>query len=502
MAAAFALVVTGCVDESQDPETGSPAAAPEDGTAPRSEGAAEESTGAPAAADPGDGDGSDTTVEPESGSTESAGEGATGTADGSAGGDNAGDGQGDAAGAEGDPGEDAGAGESETQVPSQPLTASDTGVTETSITLGIPAVDVEQLQALGLLAGIELDEMGAWESAMANVNDRGGVAGRTLEAVYSVYLPLGVAQADAACVELVQDNEIFAAIGTLIVPESALCYTELNGTPFVGVGTITEEIAGRSIEAVLTTDASVERLRIGMIDLAESEGALQRPVAVHGDERGAIESAVRELQSRGANVVSISTVSAPETDVQARVAEYEGIFERWRSDGAEVVINVGTTLDILSAMGRQEFYIDVYTAESGAFNYQPDEEREYEALRHVTSVTGAPSPGEEHAPTVACHDAFNTRYPDMNLTDHPDQSWIVGVSCAVVEIFAAAAAAAGPELTHESFAAAAGGVGVIDLPGFGEVRVGGDSPGPTRAAVSRYDDEMGFYAEVGSVPLR
>ena len=497
VAAAFALVAAGCVDESQDPGPGSPAAPTEDGTATPSEQDAEGAS----AADPGGGDGSGTAAEPESGSTGGAGEGATGTAGGSAGDGSAGEGNGDDA-PEGGAAGDAGAGEGETRVSSLPLTASDTGVTETSITLGIPAVDVEQLQALGLLAGIELDEMAAWESAMANVNDRGGVAGRTLEAVYSIYLPLGVAQADAACVELVQDNEIFAAVGTLIVPESALCYTELNGTPFVGVGTITEQIADRSIEAVLTTDASAERLRIGMIDLAESEGALQRPVAVHGDERGAIESAVRELQSRGANVVSISTVSAPETDVQARVAEYEGIFERWRSDGAEVVINVGTTLDILSAMGRQEFYIDVYTAESGAFNYQPDEEREYEALRHVTTVSGAPGPGEDHGPTVACHDAFNTRYPDMNLTDHPDQTWIVGVSCAVVEIFAAVAAAAGPELTHESFAASAGGVGVIDLPGFGEVRVGGDSSGPTRAAVSRYDDEMGFYAEVGSVPLR
>ena len=352
------------------------------------------------------------------------------------------------------------------------------------------------------MQGVEVDERAAWESALANVNDRGGINGRTLEAVYTVYLPLGVAQAEAACVELVEDNEIFVGMGVTVVPESVLCYTELNGTPFIAVGALTEEIMSRSLEVVLTTDARVEDLRTAMIDLAESEGALDRPVAVHGDDRGAIEQAARELQSRGADVVSISTVSAPETDVQARVGEFEGIFERWRSDGAEVVINVGTTLDILSAMGRQEYYIDVYSADGGLFQYQPDEEREHEALRHVTAVVGTPNQGEDHGPTIACHDAWDSRHPDLLLDDNPDQVWIVGVSCAAVEMFAAVAGAAGPDLTRERLAPARDGLGTLDLAGVGEIRVGGDGPtGPTRAAVFRYDEEARFAAEDGAVPL-
>ncbi|MEO1056614.1 MAG: hypothetical protein AAFY28_06820, partial [Actinomycetota bacterium] len=256
-----------------------------------------------------------------------------------------------------------------------PLTASDIGVTASTITIGIPALDVEQLREFGILTDAEeFDDIAAWESAVANVNERGGINGRTLEAVYATFLPLGQAQSDAACVELVEDNEIFAAVGSLIVPEGVLCYAELNGTPFVGaVGTIPTEILERSSEPVLATSSTTESLQRAMIQFAESEGVLERPIAVHGDDQSAIEAATRELESRGANVVSVTLVSAPETDQAARLAEFEQIFERWRSDGAEVVINVGTTLDVLSAMGRQEFYIDVYSADESARQYQPTE---------------------------------------------------------------------------------------------------------------------------------
>ena len=390
------------------------------------------------------------------------------------------------------------------EVPAVPLTASDRGVSETRILIGIPLIDVEQLQAFGVIdPDAEVDERAAWEFAIAYVNDRGGINGRMLDAAYAVYLPLGVVESDIACVELVEDNEVFAAVARLVVAEGVLCYTELNGTPFFGRGPLTDEVRSRSAEVAVATEATLEDIQLAMIDFAASEGALDRPVAVHGDNRNSIERTVDVLESRGADVVSISIVSAREDDVQARVAEFEGIFERWRSDGAEAVINVGTTLDILSAMGRQEFYIDVYSAETGVFLYQADEEREYEALRHVTTVAGTTGIDEAHGPTAACREAWDSRNPDMPFEDFPSQAEAVYVSCTAIELFAAVATRAGPNLTHESLAEALSETIVLDLPGAGEVRIGGDGPnGQSRIPIFRFDEETRLVVETGSVPLQ
>ncbi len=391
-----------------------------------------------------------------------------------------------------------------------PLTASDTGVSETTITIGIPAIDLDALRDLGIIADTpELDEIGAWESAIAIVNERGGIYGRMIEPVYATYLPLGQAQADAACIELIEDNEIFVAIGSLIVPEGVLCYTELNGTPFLGgTGALTQEIEARSLELALSIDAMTLTTHFAVIDFAEAQGEFERPIAVHGDNRTTIEAVVAELENRGATVVSMSVSSAPETDSAARVGEFEQIFERWRSDGAEVVINTGTSLDMLSAMGRQEFYIDAYAADASARQYAATtsgEEREFEALRHYTMVNGAPPVAYDdfsHEPTNVCREGWDRHNPDLPIADTVDQHGTVEGTCAVIELFAALAQEAGPNLTHEGFAAAAEALEVVDLAGARDVRIGGDGvSGPTSIAVWRWSEETGEMEEVDAVQL-
>ncbi len=386
-----------------------------------------------------------------------------------------------------------------------PLGPSDVGVTATTITIGIPSVDVEALQEFGLLEDLEgFDPIEAFETAIAHVNDRGGINGRTLDAVYAEFLPIGQAQADAACIELVQDNDVFAVLGTLIVPEGVLCYTQLNDTPFVGIiGSLTQEIIEGGSEPAIATSALVADLQLAMFDYAESQGELSRPIAVHGDDRATIDWAADELRDRGTNVVSLTTVSAPGTDQAARLGEFEQIFERWRSDGAEVVLNVGTALDLVVAMGDEEFYIDVYASEGSAFNYTPEEEPELEAARRLTIVSGVPPLEEgDHGPTDACTEAWDSRHPDQVLASIPDQIFTVQSACAGIELLAAVAEAAGNDLTHESFAAAISVVEVVDLPQVGELRIAGDGRlGPTVVSVARWDDEELFFAPMDSVPL-
>ncbi len=407
---------------------------------------------------------------------------------------------------------DSGDGESSDDEPVDldvPLTASDTGVSETTITVGIPLIDLETLAEFGIIETADPDLVAGFETAIDTVNRAGGIHGRQLEAVYSEFLPLGTAASDAACIELVEDNEIFAAIGTLIVPEGVLCYTELNGTPYVGwMGSYTQEVIDRSPEATIGMEAPIERYITAMIDYAETQGDLDRLLAVHGDDQGRIEAAVRDLESRGANVVSISTVSAPEADEAARIGEFVGIFERWRSDGAEVVINVGVSLDVAVAMAREEFYLPVYGAEGAAVNFFPGEPREIKAIEQFTLVFGSPELPEDDPLNQACKDAWDAANPDrpfavLDEDEFAEEHLFAALGpCGVIMLFAAIAEAAGPVLTHESFAEAAAGLGTIRLPIFGDVRLGPpDVAGPVSAGVLRYDAVEDEFVQVGEVPL-
>ena len=393
--------------------------------------------------------------------------------------------------------------------PDVPLTASDTGVSETTITVGIPLLDLELLAEFGIIETADPDLVAGFETAIGTVNQAGGIHGRQLKAVYAEFLPLGTAASDAACIELVEDNEIFAAIGTLIVPEGVLCYTELNGTPYIGwLGSYTQEVIERSPEATIGIEATIERYITAMIDHAEIQGDLDRPLAVHGDDQGRIEAAVQELESRGANVVSISTVSAPEGDEAARIGEFVGIFERWRSDGAEVVINVGVSFDVAVAMAREEFYLPVYGAEGGASNYFPDEPREIEAIEQFTLVYGSADLPEDDPLNQACKDAWDAANPDrpfavLDEDEFADEHLFAALGpCGAITLFAAIAEAAGPVLTHESFAEAAAELGTVRLPGFGDIRLGSpDIAGPVSVGVWRYGAVEDQFVQVGEVPL-
>ena len=73
-------------------------------------------------------------------------------------------------------------------------------------------------------------------------------------------------------------------------------------------------------------------------------------------------------------------------------------------------------------------------------------------------------------------------------------------ACAVVDVFAALATAAGPDLTHESYAAALGAVGELELAGQFAAAVGPDKwdvPVLDVVSISGWNDDEGAFRPVG-----
>ncbi|MEO1055488.1 MAG: hypothetical protein AAFY28_01085, partial [Actinomycetota bacterium] len=125
----------------------------------------------------------------------------------------------------------------------------------------------------------------------------------------------------------------------------------------------------------------------------------------------------------------------------------------------------------------------------------------FEAARRVTMVSGPGGVGDDHAPTVACVDGWDRRNPDRILAETPDQQGTVEATCGAIDLFAAVAEAAGPDLTHETFAAAIETLGSVDLAGSAQTRIAGGTLGPLDVAINRWDDGVNEFVVVDSVAV-
>ena len=144
------------------------------------------------------------------------------------------------------------------------LTDSYRGVTADSIKLGVLLLDAEKLKEA---AGIDLmwgNVEAQYDEAIATINDSGGVLGRQIDPVYVYVDPLSETGYQEACVQLTEDEKVFAAIGFVRPADTALCYTETGDTPFLGYLTdITQDVFDRTVVSLVTTNPVTREPRVG-----------------------------------------------------------------------------------------------------------------------------------------------------------------------------------------------------------------------------------------------
>ena len=102
-----------------------------------------------------------------------------------------------------------------TEAPEVP-TASDVGITESTISIGVAIADLEAVRAM--LPGVVPETLTTdhlfdrWKVFMDDINEAGGINGRTIELVRLVWNPLDQTTFDALCAAATVDNELFAVI--------------------------------------------------------------------------------------------------------------------------------------------------------------------------------------------------------------------------------------------------------------------------------------------------
>ena len=340
------------------------------------------------------------------------------------------------------------------------LTDSFRGVTAEAIKIGIVIID---LAVIGRSNG---DVEAKWQAVIDEVNASGGVLGRRLEPVYAFYSPLGDVETEAACVELTQDEQVFAAMGPLL--SNLNCFTDVNETIFISTFSVSQEEFDRSKAVAIGPGALPARDAAIGVEALVGAGAFDGPVAVHvaadtGSER---DHYVDALVAAGIEVVSETAATDPGGDAAAAEAEMQAFAQRWQADGAEIIFGVGSgaVLDIVAGVDRSPYRPAIVFVGPVGFDTQL-----YRDLGYSTDpLEGAIALGslgfEDLAlagePSVAaCIERFEAASGETVLIN-PEPGEMVNLNttiwaCQAVEIFTQIAAAAGADLTNESFRAAA-----------------------------------------------
>lgn len=351
--------------------------------------------------------------------------------------------------------------EPEVEVPEEiVLTDSFRGVTAEEIKIGTVIIDVE---VFGRDNG---DVEAKWQAAIDNVNDNGGVLGRSLVPVFARYIPLGDTETEAACVLLTQDEQVFAAMGPLLT--NLTCFTDVNDTIFINTFGVSSEEFEQSRAVAIGPGSLPARSAVANVNALVGAGALDGPVAVHaaadtGNERDLYVDALRDA---GVEVVSETASTVGGGDIVASEAEMQSFAQRWQADGAEIIfaVGAGSGINVVAGVDRSAFRPKIVVTNPSDFDPQL-----YRDLGYTTdALAGAVALGFEtfeqlasggNPGVAACIDRFESASGEtVNVSPSGDDPVNLNVtiwSCQAIEIFAQVAAAAGADLTNDSFRAAA-----------------------------------------------
>lgn len=360
-----------------------------------------------------------------------------------------------------------------------PLTASWKGVTSDTITIGVSMLNFELLQEMGLTAAGWGDQQGVFQALVDDLNANGGILGRNVVAVYDYYSPIDAADAERACTVLTQDNEVFAAVLGFVGPLAGTadpCFAGTNNTPLVGGEQTPDELA-QATAPWFNVEPSTEDHTSNLLDLLVQTGRADGTrvfVVSHQASAGDEPLVLEGLGARGIEVVGKAILDANDGDTAAQDQLMQVISERIRADGADTVMINGNPAATIRGLGLNGLLdsVTVWSNNAAGLN-NLGETFDHEWARGAIASDG-PSELDIWNDDVFqdCVRAVNAAgigadlRPTAELADD-DENWFNPVRryCGHLSLFAQIAAAAGPDLTPETFEQAAYTLTDFVLPG-------------------------------------
>jgi hypothetical protein len=368
------------------------------------------------------------------------------------------------------------------------LTASWKGVTEDTVSVGVSILDFDALKEMGLQDFGWGDQRLIWEFYLGRLNERGGVAGRQVDAELAFYNPAFAIEAEAACLKMTEDREVFAVIGAFLGPaESATpCLTNQEDL-VVFSGTMTVDLLAGA-KSVWVSDSPAGRRRIPtFFELLDQAGYVngQKVAVVSGNENENDTSNViiPILDDLGLDVVLTTVNTVSTDDVVAEDRYWDTTAEKIRTEEAEVIIINGDTTGAIRGIGRNDLEQELWVVTADQLTNLGTTVDRSDADGAITLAGPNAEEGWTEPLLVACVKEFTDAHPDIEVLGPLEvgegaERWDTAIAqaCRWLSLFETVMNAAGPELTPASIQAAYEGLGDIRIPGQRFSSLGPDKP--------------------------
>ena len=355
------------------------------------------------------------------------------------------------------------------------LTASDVGVTAETIKVGLL---IPNSEAVGDPKAQESVQRQEFQVFLDEINERGGIHGRRVEAVVATYDVLDQEEGTrAACLALARDEKVFAAFNTTgFGPPGALCLTRAHGVPFLqGSGHPDEVYRESGLLYSSSFDSQTRNLR-NMVWFLNQLGVLAgKKVGVLGSDwiglrREQEEGIVQTLESLGYDPF-VYWLSGDPASSQAQVPV---AVQQMRQEDVEVVIFGADFVSGTSFVqqANSQLYSPRYAAADPwswstdfTVSGMPDSFAgaiTITAMRTYDARVDVPEPAVD----AACREVYERRSGnDLDRANDTNALYIGTMwACGVVQRFEQAALLAGPELTRAGLASAVTRLGTMPVP--------------------------------------
>jgi ABC-type branched-subunit amino acid transport system substrate-binding protein len=401
--------------------------------------------------------------------------------------------------------------------PGSALTASDVGITATTITVGIMLVGLGSISALGIDTS-SLDpavQRTYWEDAFARVNAAGGIDGRRVTAVYATGDILSTDSMRAACRDLTEDHRVFAVANVLGVSgDPILCVTRDHATPMLAIAGADASYYSLSVGRLVTLEASINRtltiLANGMTSLGLVRG--HRIGIVHDAGAGGVDITAlrRVLLAAGATAVFDGPLSGEDPLVvtgQVTAAE-----ERMQQAGVDTVLLLTNAVygTVFATQADQTRFTPTYVMSDLGYATAGDSFLANMPAsffrRAVAFTTTEVGRGRASLPESKLDAGCRADYARLSgKADARDSADAIAAmaSCALVQLLTMGLDGAGPNPTRVAFTDALADAGSFAVPGIGRGLLG---PGHLDAAdevsvVTAHGDCQCFVVTDGFRPL-
>ncbi|HET6950701.1 MAG TPA: ABC transporter substrate-binding protein [Acidimicrobiales bacterium] len=214
------------------------------------------------------------------------------------------------------------------------------GVTDETVKVGAVYVDTSALEAVGLT--YDLGDYEATYQALADdINDGGGINGRTLEMVVVPFDATTTTPGEAQCLQLTEDEDVFVVTG-LFLADAVLCPLEAHATAVVG-GTMNPTRQQRA-QAPWLSWLPDDEAPAQIVETLADRGELDGKVAVFAataTQNVLEDTVVPALHDAGVDPVATGIMDAPPDDTAAVQSSVRLIAERFDAAGADTIVFVG-----------------------------------------------------------------------------------------------------------------------------------------------------------------